>query len=140
VGRPLEPVDFDVVLLESVFAHLGLVFVGEKVHDLGAVVTLKLDHLAHVRILNDGAIASIFLLEGLEKSFRTILLGQSLDSRQGLATVALLDTDMDVILGLCITNVVGERIINFEVFDGHKQPTLRVFVGEQERYRRIPRV
>ena len=66
MGRPLESVDLDVVLLESIFAHLGLVFVGEKVHDLGAVVALKLDHLAHVRILDDGAIASCVTIESAE--------------------------------------------------------------------------
>jgi len=46
------------ILLESVFAHLGLVFVGEKVHHFGAMIPLELDHLAHVLVLNDGAIAS----------------------------------------------------------------------------------
>lgn len=69
---------------------------------------------------------TIFLLEGLEKRFGTVVLGQSLNSRQRLTTVALcwwlagevgdgvrrhtLNTDVDVILGLSITNVVGERI------------------------------
>jgi hypothetical protein len=74
VGRPLESVDFDVVLLESVFAHLGLVFVGEEIHDFGAMVALKLDHLAHVGILDDGAIASCMTLEsaGMSNQLREI--------------------------------------------------------------------
>ena len=54
----LESVDLDVILLESVFAHLALVLVGEKVHHFGAMIPLELDHLAHVLVLNDGAIAS----------------------------------------------------------------------------------
>jgi len=120
-----------VILLESIFAHLGLVLVGKKVHHFGAMISLELDHLAHVLVLNDGAIASIFLLEGLEKSFGTILLRQSLNSRQRLATVALLNTDVNVILGLRITNVVGERIINLEIFDGHKLRILGGFAWEK---------
>ncbi len=45
------------VLLEGVFTHLVLVLVGKEVHNLGTMITLELDHLAHVFILNDGAIA-----------------------------------------------------------------------------------
>lgn len=54
----LESVDLDVVLLESVFAHLVLVLIGEEIHDFGTMITLKLDHLAHVLVLDDGSIAS----------------------------------------------------------------------------------
>lgn len=125
----LESVDLDVILLESVFAHLGLILVGEKVHHFGAMVSLELDHLAHVGVLNDGAIASIFLLESLEKSLGRVLLGEALDSRQGLATVALLNTNVDVIFRLGITNVVGERIMNLEIFDGHKLGLAGVELG-----------
>jgi hypothetical protein len=106
----LKPVDLDVLLLQSMFAHLIFAFIGKKVHHLSAMVSLKLNHLPHVLILNDGAIACIFLFESFEKSLRTVILWQPLDSRQRLATVALLNTNMDVILGLGITNVVGERI------------------------------
>jgi hypothetical protein len=53
----LETVYFDMVLLEGVFTHLVLVLVGKEVHNLGTMITLELDHLAHVFILNDGAIA-----------------------------------------------------------------------------------
>jgi len=120
-----ESVDLDMILLKSIFAHFVFVLVGEEIHDLGTMVALELDHLAHILVLNDGAIASIFLLESLQKCLGVIVFRETLDSRQGLATVALLDTDMDVILWLCITNVVGERIINLEIFDGHKQPTAR---------------
>jgi hypothetical protein len=57
-GRILKSVDLDMVLLESVFAHLVFVLVGKEIHDFGTMVTLELDHLAHVLVLNDGAIAS----------------------------------------------------------------------------------
>ena len=110
----LESVDLDVILLERIFAHLVFIFVGEEVHHFGAMVALKLDHLAHVLVLNDGAIASccvtrrqptrsmpqncregegeeptIFFLERLEKSLGVVASRQALNSRQRLATVAL---------------------------------------------------
>lgn len=50
--------DLDVVLLEGVFAHLVLILIGEEIHDFGAVIALELDHLAHVLVLNNSAIAS----------------------------------------------------------------------------------
>jgi hypothetical protein len=71
------------------------------------MIPLELDHLAHVLVLDDGAIAScfphvstryvretervytIFLLESLKESFGIVVLGQALNSRQRLATVAL---------------------------------------------------
>jgi hypothetical protein len=115
------------ILLERILAHLGLILVGEKIHYFSAMITLKLDHKAHILALNDGAIASILLFKSFKKSPGIIVLMQSLNSRQGLTTVALLNTNMDVILGLRITNVVGERIMNFEIFDGHKQPNARDF-------------
>jgi len=112
-------VDLDKILRNGILAHL--LFAGDEAHNFSTMITLKLDHLSHVGILNDGAIASEFFLEGFEKCLRAVILGQALNSRQRLATVALLNTDMDVIFSGSITNVVGERIINFEIFDGHKQ-------------------
>lgn len=61
----LKSVDLDVSLLECIFAHFGLVFVGKKNHNFGTMISLELNHFAHVLILNDGAIASIFLFESL---------------------------------------------------------------------------
>jgi len=127
--RGSKSVDLDILFGKRVLAHLVASFIGKEVHNLCAMIALKLDHLPHVLILNDGAIASIFLLESFQESFRIVLFGQPLDSRQGLATVALLDANMDVILGLSITNVVGERIINLEIFDGHKQTSRGVGYG-----------
>jgi len=114
-------VDLDHVLRKGVLAHLVLALIREEFHDFGTMITLKLNHLSHIRVLDDGSIACIFLFEGFEEGLWAIILRQALDSRQRLATVALLNTDMDVIFSGSITNVVGERIINLEIFDGHKQ-------------------
>lgn len=45
------------ILLESVFTHLGFIFVGKEVHHFGTMVTLELNHFTHVGINDDGAIA-----------------------------------------------------------------------------------
>jgi len=129
----------DIFFGKCVLAHLVASFIGKEIHDLCAMITLKLDHLPHVLILNDGAIAScedkgntrsalllsqnnqgvgkiyalprryarqtgrvpnrtkwwgkgvitIFLFKSFQKSLRTVLFRQPLDSRQRLATVAL---------------------------------------------------
>lgn len=57
-ARALESMDLDVILLERIFAQLGLIGVGEKVHHFGAMIPLELDHLTHVLVLDDSAIAS----------------------------------------------------------------------------------
>ena len=48
----------DCILGEGVFAHLIFVLIRKEVHDLGTMIALKLDHLSHVGILDDGTIAS----------------------------------------------------------------------------------
>jgi hypothetical protein len=56
-GSALESVDLNMILLESVFTHLGFIFVGKEVHHFGTMVTLELNHFTHVGIDDDGAIA-----------------------------------------------------------------------------------
>jgi hypothetical protein len=68
--------------------------------DILALITLELDHLAHVGIVDDGAIASEFLLNDLQNLLLVKLLGQTLDRGQGLATIALLNPNMDIVLSL----------------------------------------
>lgn len=101
-----------------------LLFVDQELLDIFALITLKLDHLTHLRIINDGAITSEFLLDNLEYLFLVELFGQPLNSSQGLATIALLDPDMDVILRLLGFPSVfvgfGEGVEGLEIFDGHK--------------------
>lgn len=48
----------DICLVKSIFAHLVFILVGEEIHHFRTMVSLKLDHLAHVLILDNSAIAS----------------------------------------------------------------------------------
>ena len=51
------------------------------------------------------------LLEGLQNLLLVVLLGHTLERGEGLAAIALLDTDMDVVgLGADVILVVRERI------------------------------
>lgn len=63
--------------------------VREELLNILALVALELDDLTHLRVAHDGAIASELLLDHLEDLLLVELLGETLDSRQGLATVAL---------------------------------------------------
>jgi len=84
-----------------------LFLVGKKLLDILALIALELDHLAHLRVVDDGAIASELLLDDLEDLLLVELLRQALDRRQGLTTIALLNPYMDVILRLlCFAGVL----------------------------------
>lgn len=48
----------DGVLGKGVLAHLILTLISKEIHDFSAVIALKLDHFTHIRVLNDGSIAS----------------------------------------------------------------------------------
>lgn len=130
----LEAVDLDGLLVET----QAVVLVREEFLDLVALIALELDHVSHalgVRVVNDGAIASEFLLDDLEDLLVVKLLGNALDSGQGLTTITLLNADMDVgflgLLGLsCVLVGVGEGIDGLEIFDGHKLWFLGVTLGE----------
>lgn len=63
--------------------------VGKELLDILALIALKLDHLAHLIVVDDGAIAGELLLDHLEDLLLVELLGQSLNSGQGLTTIAL---------------------------------------------------
>jgi len=130
----LEAVDFDGLLVET----QAVVLVREELLDLVALITLELDHVSHalgVGVVDDGAIASEFLLDDLEDLLVVKLLGNALDSRQCLTTITLLNADMDVgflgLLGLsCVLVGVGEGIDGLEIFDGHKLWFFGVTLGE----------
>lgn len=102
----------------------SLLFVDQEFLDVFALITLKLDHLAHFSVIDDCAIASEFFLDDLENLFLVEFLGQALDSSQGLATIALLNPDMDVVLRLLSFPSIfvgfGEGVEGLEIFDGHK--------------------
>lgn len=63
--------------------------VREELLNILALVALELDDLTHLGVAHDGAIASELLLDHLEDLLLVELLGETLDSGQGLATVAL---------------------------------------------------
>jgi len=93
--KRLETVDLDRLRIE-----FEAVFGDQELLNIFTLITLKLDHLAHLTIRNNRAIASEFLLDDLEDLLLVKLLGETLDSCQCLTTIALLNTDVDVILGL----------------------------------------
>jgi len=98
-----------------------LFLVGEKLLYIFALITLKLDHLSHLTINDNGAIASELLLDDLEDLFLIEFLWKTLDSGQSLTTIALLDTNVYVILGLlclsCIFVRFCERVKRSQIFD-----------------------
>jgi len=77
-----------------------LFLVCEELLDILALISLKLDHLSHLRIDNNGAIASELLLNDLEDFLLIEFLGETLDSSQRLTTIALLNTNVYIILRL----------------------------------------
>jgi len=107
--------------LDGLGIKLKSSLVGEEFLYILALIALKLDHLSHLAVDNDGAIASELLLDNLKDLLLVKFLGQTLDSRQSLATIALLNTDMYVILRLlglsCVFIGFGEGVEGFQIFD-----------------------
>jgi len=101
-----------------------IILVGQKFLNSLALVTLELDDLTHLRVGHDGAIASELLLNDLQNLLAVKFGGNTLHCSQGLTSIALLDTDMDVFLSLLgLSGVLvgfGEGVKALEVFDGHK--------------------
>lgn len=86
----------------------AFLLVGEELLNILALIALELDHLPHLSVDDDGAIASCstllavlhsfrhlewvhtkFLLDDLEDFLLVELLGKTLNSRQSLTTIAL---------------------------------------------------
>jgi len=65
--------------------------VREELLNILALIALKLDHLSHLSINHDGAIASELLLNDLQNLLLVELLGETLDSGQSLTTISLCD-------------------------------------------------
>ena len=59
-----------------------------------ALVALELDHLAHLRVVDDGAIAGKLLLDHLEDLLLVKFLGQALDRGQCLSTIAFCEVKL----------------------------------------------
>ena len=66
-----------------------LLLVGQELLDILALISLELNHLAHLRVVDDGAIAGKLLLDDLKDLLLVKLLGQTLDRGQRLASIAL---------------------------------------------------
>lgn len=113
----LEPMDLYGLSVE--FEPFFLI--NQKFLDILALIPLELDHLAHLTVVDDGAIASELLLNDLEDLLLVELFRETLNSCQSLTTIALLNPYMDIILGLfCIAGVFvsfGEGVEGLEVFD-----------------------
>jgi len=114
--RHLETMNFDGLSIQ-----FEAIFGDQKLLNIFALITLKLNHLTHLTVRDDCAIASELLLDDLEDLLLVKLLWETLDRSQSLTTIALLDTDVDVILGLLRfpSIVVGlrEGVKGFEVLD-----------------------
>jgi len=119
----LETVDLDGLAIKA----QALLLVGQEVLNILALVSLQLDHLSHLGVCDDGAIAGKLLLDDFENLLLVELLGQSLDGGQSLTTITLLNTNMDVVLlsGLYFSSSIislRERIEGLEILDvrGHE--------------------
>jgi len=130
----LGTVNGDVVGVETETALL----VNEEIHDLLALVALELDHLAGLFIIDLVAIASELLPEEGENLAGVKLSRKTSDRGQRLATISLLNANMDVVLGLFgITGVVvgfGEGVEGLEIFDGHKLGCSGVSRGKKGKF------
>jgi len=84
----LETVDLDGLGIEL----QTFLLIDQKLLHVLALVALQLDHLAHLGVDDDGAIARELLLDHLEDLLLVELLGQALDCGQSLATIALCGT------------------------------------------------
>jgi len=120
VGRAvgdLEPMDLDGLGIEL----QSFLLVDQEFLNILTLITLKLDHLAHLRVVDDGAIAGEFLLDHLEDLLLVELFGQTLHRSQGLTTIALLNTNVYVVLRLLgfasVFVGLGERVESLEVLD-----------------------
>lgn len=82
--RRLETVDLDGLRIEL----QPLLLISQELLHIFTLIPLKLDHLAHLRVVDDGSIAGELLLDHLEDLLLVELLGQALDSGQRLATIA----------------------------------------------------
>jgi len=120
-GRRLESMDLDCLGIK----FKTFLLVDQELLYILSLIALKLNHLTHLTVIDDGAIASKLLLDDLENLLLIEFLGETLYSGQSLTTIALLNPNMDVILrllGLASVFVgLGEGVEGFEVLDsGHK--------------------
>lgn len=83
----LETVKLDHLLVNATLPD-------KESQDLGALIALKLNDRSEIGILNKRSIAGKILLENLEHALLVKGRGESLNGRQGLASVTLLNADI----------------------------------------------
>jgi hypothetical protein len=88
------------VYLYSLCIELEAILGDEKLLNILALISLQLNHLAHLTVVDDRAIASELLLDDFEDLLLVELLGQALDCGQSLATIALCDRRSAILLCL----------------------------------------
>jgi hypothetical protein len=84
-------VDFD-----GLGIHFKTRWVDEEVLHGIALISLQLNNITRLLVLNYGTIASELLLNDLQNFLEVKLCWDALDCSQSLASVTLLDTDMDI--------------------------------------------
>jgi hypothetical protein len=114
----------ETVNLDGIGLELETVLGGQELLEILSLVTLQLNHLTHLRVRDNGAIASELLLDDLENLLLVKLLGQTLNGSQSLTAIALLNSNVNVALSLFSLAGIfvgfGEGVEGLEVFDGHK--------------------
>ena len=90
-GAMTETVDFD-----GLGIHFETRWVDEEVLHGIALISLQLNNITGLLVLDYGAIASELLLDDLQDFLEVELCWDAFNGGQGLAAVALLDTNMDV--------------------------------------------
>jgi len=116
------------IRLESVKLDSTLrnTFVGKERGDLEPLVSLKLDDLSELFVVDKCSVTSKFLLKGLQQLLGVVFFRESLQRCQGLATISLLNTDMYVVLLGSNVFVVSKRItlvrewiVRVEILNAH---------------------
>lgn len=127
--------------LDAVLWERKTFFVDHEFKRIFTLITLKLDDLAGFFVGNDGAVAGEGLLHEFEDFLEFVSVWNTLDGSQSLTTIALLNTNVNV-LGILLARgfllafacVVGvrERVEGFEVLDlgGHKLVCLSAKVSK----------
>lgn len=112
---PLETMQLDVLLRD-------LQGTRQEALDFLTLVALELEDIAQIGVLVDVTVAAEIFFQRLKDPLQIVLARDALNSRNGLATITLLATDVDLIrtLSLGFTSL-GKGVERLEVVQGgHK--------------------
>lgn len=93
--------DDNLVLVTNLLVH-------KEFSDVGTLVSGKLENLAELGINQHTAVALESLLQSLGNLSDIEIVGKTLDSGDALATISLLNADVD--FGVVLSSVAGEGI------------------------------